>query len=143
MRTFTVSQAKRLIPILQRELNKLQPAYDDLKRYWIETADKNGLEIEDPKVRDFCMQDRGARDAIEQVETSLALFDDLGVECKGIEDGIFDFPCLLEDRFVFLSWHVDEEDVDHWHELDSGFHGRKPLTELSCTPEGTKEILIN
>ena len=143
MRTYTISQAKRLMPLLQRELGKLKPAYCELRTRWLEVAESNGLSVEDPRVRDVCLLDDGARQAIEQVEMSLSLFDDLGVECKGIEEGIFDFPCLVEDRLVFLCWQVGENDIAHWHEVDTGFGTRKPLCDLNPVSHGHREMLLN
>ncbi len=46
---------------------------------------------------------------------------------KEIERGLLDFPALIGGREVFLCWEQDEESVEHWHELDSGFAGREPL----------------
>ena len=30
---------------------------------------------------------------------------------------------------MFLCWRLGEAEVSYWHELDSGFAGRQPLTE--------------
>jgi hypothetical protein len=43
------------------------------------------------------------------------------------ETGLVDFPGEREGRRVWLCWCLGEERVAHWHELDSGFIGRKPL----------------
>ena len=52
----------------------------------------------------------------------------LGVEFKG-PDGLCDFYSIIDGREVFLCWRLGEEEVGHWHDLDSGFAGRQPLTE--------------
>ncbi len=52
----------------------------------------------------------------------------LGVEFKG-PDGLCDFYSIMDGREVFLCWRLGEEEVAHWHDLDSGFAGRQPLTE--------------
>jgi hypothetical protein len=46
----------------------------------------------------------------------------------GIEHGLLDFPTTLDGRVVFLCWKLDEPRLQHWHEVDGGFAGRKPLT---------------
>jgi hypothetical protein len=43
------------------------------------------------------------------------------------ESGLVDFPGELEGERVWLCWRVGEERVAHWHALDSGFAGRRPL----------------
>lgn len=46
---------------------------------------------------------------------------------KEIERGLLDFPALIGGREVFLCWEADEERVEHWHDLDSGYAGRELL----------------
>jgi hypothetical protein len=43
------------------------------------------------------------------------------------QTGLVDFPGEVDGRRVWLCWRLDEERVAHWHELDAGFGGRKPL----------------
>jgi hypothetical protein len=43
------------------------------------------------------------------------------------QTGLVDFPGEIEGRRVWLCWRLDEDRVAHWHELDAGFGGRKPL----------------
>ena len=43
------------------------------------------------------------------------------------DSGLVDFPGVVEGRPVWLCWRADEERVGHYHELDSGFAGRRPL----------------
>ncbi len=50
----------------------------------------------------------------------------LGVELKS-EDGLCDFPSLMDDREVYLCWRLGEPQVAFWHEMEAGFSGRKRL----------------
>ena len=56
----------------------------------------------------------------------------LGVELKG-SDGLCDFPCLVDGREVYLCWRYGEPTISHWHELDTGFAGRQPLSTLHAS----------
>jgi hypothetical protein len=38
-----------------------------------------------------------------------------------------DFPGEREGERVWLCWLAGEERVGHWHPLDTGFSGRRPL----------------
>ena len=51
----------------------------------------------------------------------------LGVLVKDLDTGLVDFPALHEGREVLLCWQVGEDEVAHWHGVDEGFAGRKPL----------------
>jgi hypothetical protein len=52
---------------------------------------------------------------------------DLGVQLKDLEKGLVDFPAWREDREVFLCWHLGEDRVRYWHDIETGFGGRQPL----------------
>jgi hypothetical protein len=43
------------------------------------------------------------------------------------ETGLIDFPGERDGRPVFLCWRLGEDRVEHWHEVESGYLGRKPL----------------
>lgn len=56
---------------------------------------------------------------------------ELGVEVKGLDDGLIDFPSVRRGRAIYLCWKLGEgERISWWHELDTGFAGRRPIREL-------------
>jgi hypothetical protein len=64
------------------------------------------------------------RHQIEQDIIQIAL---LGVELKNITTGLIDFPALRHNEIVLLCWKLGEGDIAYWHDLQSGFAGRRPL----------------
>jgi hypothetical protein len=50
-----------------------------------------------------------------------------GAIVKDLDTGLVDFPARLEGEEVLLCWRLGEERVAHWHGLEEGFAGRKPL----------------
>jgi hypothetical protein len=56
--------------------------------------------------------------------------DQLGLTLRDIESGLVDFPALVSGRQVWLCWRRGEAAVEWWHELESGFSSRQPLSEL-------------
>lgn len=54
---------------------------------------------------------------------------ELGVQVKDLDRGLVDFPARHPARgdTVLLCWELGEPGVDHWHDLEEGFAGRKPL----------------
>jgi hypothetical protein len=58
---------------------------------------------------------------------------DLGVEPKGAVEGLVDFPSMQDGRLVLLCWRLGEPEVLYWHDLESGFAGRQPLTAGSVS----------
>ena len=57
----------------------------------------------------------------------LTEFEAREILIKDLERGLVDFPAIVGDREVFLCWEKDEDDVEYWHDIDSGFAGREPL----------------
>jgi hypothetical protein len=53
---------------------------------------------------------------------------EMGCELKGIEEGLIDFRAEMGGREVYLCWKFGEGRIDWWHELDTGFAGRQPLS---------------
>jgi hypothetical protein len=68
---------------------------------------------------------------IDQMAAAVARIDALGITLRDIERGLIDFPALVAGRQVWLCWQLGEPGVDHWHDLETGFDSRRPLSELA------------
>jgi hypothetical protein len=66
---------------------------------------------------------------LQRVRESVAEIDSIGVQVKDMDTGLLDFPCKVDDQVVLLCWRMGESTIEHWHTLDDGFQGRKPLDE--------------
>jgi len=49
------------------------------------------------------------------------------IQIKDLDRGLLDFPAIIGGREVFLCWEQDEDDVEFWHDLDTGYAGRERL----------------
>jgi hypothetical protein len=54
-------------------------------------------------------------------------FDRREIQIKDLDRGLIDFPAMIGGREVFLCWEQDEEDIEYWHDLDTGYAGRERL----------------
>jgi hypothetical protein len=54
-------------------------------------------------------------------------FEQRQIQIKDLDRGLLDFPAIIAGREVFLCWEKDDEDIEFWHELDSGYAGRERL----------------
>jgi hypothetical protein len=54
----------------------------------------------------------------------------LGVELKDPLTGLLDFRARRQGQEVYLCWRLGEDAVGHWHTLDGGFAGRRPIREF-------------
>ena len=66
--------------------------------------------------------------AITQFYDAITELEDTGVMIKDIDQGLLDFPSKRFDEEIWLCWKEGETEIKFWHEIDSGFNGRKPVT---------------
>ena len=50
-----------------------------------------------------------------------------GIEVKGLEPGLLDFPALRHGLEVLLCWRQGERRIEHWHPIPTGIAGRQPV----------------
>jgi hypothetical protein len=64
---------------------------------------------------------------IAEMKDILQEFASREIQIKDTERGLIDFPSWRDGREIFLCWEKDEPDIEHWHDLESGFAGREPV----------------
>jgi hypothetical protein len=62
-----------------------------------------------------------------RLETELEWFNDRDISIKDVEQGLIDFPAVIDGRDVLLCWKDPEPEVAFWHTPEAGFAGRQPL----------------
>ena len=73
---------------------------------------------------------RAERDkAVQRVRDAMAEIDAIGVQVKDLDTGLLDFPCNVEEEIVLLCWKLGEPSITHWHGVQEGFAGRKPIDD--------------
>jgi hypothetical protein len=122
-RYFTVDEANSLLPELRDILQQVQAIRDRVMVDWeqarpvMRAAKQNGGGVEgNAYLTD--MQSLNGR---------LRRLAEIGVQLKDLDRGLVDFPAWREDHEVFLCWHLGEDAVRFWHELDTGYSGRQAL----------------
>lgn len=62
-----------------------------------------------------------------RIKECLEQIHELGAQVKDLDTGLLDFPTLYRGREVLLCWKLGEPGISHWHGLEEGFRGRKPI----------------
>ena len=62
-----------------------------------------------------------------EIKVVLREFQTREIQVKDIDRGLIDFPSLRGGKEIFLCWEQDEEDIEFWHDLNSGYAGRERL----------------
>lgn len=124
MKLFTLAEANELLPSVIPKLIKIQSLYSRL----------SAMREPAKAAADASRFGGGMEGGTAYVKTLYEVgkitseLHELGIELKDYSRGLIDFPCLKNDRVVYLCWQLGEGDtIEWWHEIDAGFAGRQPL----------------
>ena len=130
-RLYTVEQANRALPYVRRIVEDLvaeHRRWSDAVRELELLAARERSDAPDRRAEELR---RLAQRSAADIDTFLGELAALGVECKGYDVGLVDFPAELDGREVFLCWRLGEAAVAHWHDRDAGYAGRRPLPDAA------------
>jgi hypothetical protein len=129
-RYFTVSEANELLP----EVRSLAESLVEHRRGMRLAAERrarltariagNGGDLDPQEPSELDEEFERESQAVARAAADLQR---LGVQVKDLDRGLVDFPALHKGEEVLLCWQVGEDEIGHWHGVDEGFAGRKPL----------------
>jgi hypothetical protein len=124
-RIFTLAEAQNLLPRLRSLLSEIGTEWNHIRE----------LNPDVQKARDNAALDGFSKSGVEYVESVSHLMflihqiKDMGVLLKDADKGLCDFPYVRQGRVVYLCWQLGEDQIQYWHEIETGFAGREPLDE--------------
>lgn len=130
-KVFTLAEANALIPRLSILMSRLQPALLALRAAAEKLANGPAAET---SIDEWFEQDPEVREHALLVRDLLGELQSFGVQIKGLELGLVDFPADLGGERVLLCWQYGEDEVSFFHSLDEGFAGRRPLDPSAVAP---------
>ena len=117
----------------REEANALLPEI----RQWLKRLNEQRQELEQADQRVSSLGEGGRDTGGELVNNWVRLMADMQqvllefqrreIQIKSLVRGLVDFPAIIGGREVFLCWEQDEEQVEFWHDLDTGYAGREHL----------------
>ncbi len=128
-RLFTVNEANDLLPKLRPLVEQILENIRRLKGASETVIRREQLDAEAPDLMDQLRRDVEVAKLIGQVQGWVEEINAHGCMCKGVEQGLIDFPCMLGAEVVYLCWQLGEPSVGFWHRIEDGFAGRKPLLD--------------
>jgi hypothetical protein len=134
MRTrFTVDDANRTLPLVRRIVSDAVRDYwrwqDKVRQYEEVAANR----VVDAPSEDAERLEKETAQLARDIDGYVTEIRQLGVEIKGFDTGLVDFPGEVDGRPVLLCWQLGEESVLYWHEEDAGYAGRQPLSSTLGT----------
>lgn len=121
-RHYTREEARALLPQVRKWLQQLEHLHElihrDEKR--LQALYSRGCDAGGETVN------RWVR-SLSEFRAVLMEFQAREIQVKDLGRGLLDFPAIIGGREVFLCWEKDEEDIEFWHDLDTGYAGRERL----------------
>ncbi len=127
---FSLSQATSMLPLLRLIVADIQLAHRELS--------ERRLELHRLMRRRDGKSSRFHDDELEETRSDIATearqldafideLEKLGVKLRSAEEGIVDFPTMINGQSLVYSWKLGELAIEHWHQTDETYSDRKHL----------------
>jgi hypothetical protein len=137
-RIFTLEEANELVPTLELEFGRMARLRAEVAPL-IESIGGPEVSVEilqhggKPAPGHEAAAERLKRLAGE-IAATVERVNSLGCLVKDLEMGLVDFFSMQGNEPIFLCWQFGEPAVAHWHPLDEGFAGRRPIEGIEVEP---------
>jgi len=121
-RRFSLLQANQTLPLVKRIVSDIVRTHGEAVKLQDEIAycgPKRQTEVKDRLEL-----------AMHHLEDYVDELSEVGCELKDYQSGLIDFTGRHRGHDVCLCWKLGEERVGYWHECDTGFAGRQPVSTL-------------
>ena len=132
---FTVEQANRTLPLVRRIVEDLVRQY----KLWQERLTASEVAAAgagEARLREAERLQKEVQALAAEIEGYVEELASLGAEARvPLDTGLVDFPGEMEGRRVYLCWQLGEPSIQHWHDVDAGFGGRRPISPTPASAE--------
>ena len=122
---FSITDANKILPTVIKKFN-----YSKILKNEIITIEQQiGLDsASKTSMQDNIILKQKLNKKVTEFYQSIEDLESLGVVLKGLEQGLLDFPAKRFDEEIWLCWKEGETEIKFWHDKNSGFMGRKPIS---------------
>ena len=122
---FSISDANKILPSVIKKFNYSKM----LKNEIVKMEKQMSLDLTSKtSMKDYIILKQKLNAKVTEFYQSIEDLESIGVVLKGLEQGLLDFPAKRFDEEIWLCWKEGETEIKFWHEKDSGFMGRKPIS---------------
>lgn len=123
----TVEEANQAIPRLKKlttELRRIYQRIQELNPHIRSVLENSRAGAGNRASSEMAMAFMRFEEIVEQIE-------EIGGQLKDPATGLCDFLALHEGRDIYLCWRLGEEQIEWWHDLHTGFAGRRRVSDLN------------
>jgi hypothetical protein len=132
-RYFTLEDALKVLPFVEKSVREAiayktqyTKAEEELQQFAQKVVFSGGMNVDREKVTALKetreTSGRKLSEAFEAIQS-------FGCVVKDLDIGLLDFLTLYRGEEVCLCWRLGEETISHWHSMEDGFRGRKPINQ--------------
>jgi len=122
---FSINDANKILPTVIKKFNYAKKMKTEVMR--IEQQLTSSM-TPTTSLEEYTSVKRKLNSIVTKFYESIEDLESTGVVLKGLDDGLLDFPAKRFDDEIWLCWKDGETEIKFWHEKDSGFMGRKPIS---------------
>ena len=122
---FSVSDANEILPLVIKKFDYAKKAKAEVMKMEQQLTSKMTPTI---SLEEYNINKRKLNSSITKFYQSIEDLENTGVSLKGLDEGLLDFPAKRFDEEIWLCWKEGETEIKFWHEKDTGFMGRKPIS---------------
>ena len=122
---FSVNDANQILPSVIKKFNHAKKMKAEVMK--IEQQLTSGV-TPVTSLDEYAMIKRKLNSLVTKFYQSVEDLENTGVVLKGLDEGLLDFPAKRFDEEIWLWWKECETEIKFWHEKDTGFMGRKPIS---------------
>lgn len=117
---YSVAQANAMLPELRERIRRIREA----RGLMIERAERISERVGSDGGG---IADSGWFELTAGLKRDLEELGAMGLILRDPDQGLVDFPAVIEGEDAYLCWRSEEPEVGFWHPPDTGFSGRRAL----------------
>jgi len=122
---FTIATANQILPNVIQKFSQVKKLKDEV----IKSEQELNVSLTESAIFEkYVTQKQKLNSSVTKFYNAIEDLETTGVVIKGVEEGLLDFPSKRFDEEIWLCWKDGETEIKFWHEKDSGFNGRKPIS---------------
>ena len=122
---FSVNDANEILPLVIKKFNYAKKAKAEVMKMEQQLTSEM---TSTTSLEKYTLNKRKLNSSITKFYQSIEDLENTGVSLKGLDEGLLDFPAKRFDEEIWLCWKEGETEIKFWHEKDTGFMGRKPIS---------------
>jgi len=122
---FSVNDANEILPLVIKKFNYAKKAKAEVMKMEQQLTSEM---TSTTSLEEYTIIKRKLNSSITKFYQSIEDLENTGVSLKGLDEGLLDFPAKRFDEEIWLCWKEGETEIKFWHEKDTGFMGRKPIS---------------